>query len=263
MEGSKAKAIGVIPARYGSTRFPGKPLALILGKPMIYWVYSRASQAQLLDRLVVATDDERILEAVRAFGGEAVMTSPEHPTGTDRLAEVARSVVAEIFVNIQGDEPLISPEAIDALIRAMQEHPDVPMGTLCRKASDPEEVGNPNTARVVFDRDHRALYFSRAAIPYYREAGSPAQFLDFGPVYQHIGVYAYRRDFLLRFTELPQTPLEKAEKLEQLRALEHGFPIFVVETDYQPICVDVPADIAKVENRMKEQGVTHAERLFT
>ena len=246
------RAIGIIPARYASTRFPGKPLAEIGGRPMIEWVYRRASQAESLQRVLVATDDERIAAAVRGFGGEAVMTSADHATGTDRIAEVAESLEEEVVVNVQGDEPLIDPQAIDQLVAEFAADSGVQMATLCRPAFSREEIFDENTARVVFDIQRNALYFSRAPIPFRR--GVPASSWPVEGVFQHIGVYAYRREFLLRFASLPQTLLEQIEQLEQLRALEHGYQIRVVVTQYRPINVDVPEDIAKVEQRMREMG---------
>ena len=246
------RAIGIIPARYASTRFPGKPLAEIGGRPMIEWVYRRASQAESLQRVLVATDDERIAAAVRGFGGEAVMTSADHATGTDRIAEVAESLEEEVVVNVQGDEPLIDPQAIDQLVAEFAADSGVQMATLCRPVFSREEIFDENTARVVFDIQRNALYFSRAPIPFRR--GVPASSWPVEGVFQHIGVYAYRREFLLRFASLPQTLLEQIEQLEQLRALEHGYQIRVVVTQYRPINVDVPEDIAKVEQRMREIG---------
>ncbi len=247
-------AVGIIPARYASTRFPGKPLAAIAGRPMIYWVYQQAVKARRLQDVLVATDDERIVRAVESFGGKAVLTSPRHATGTDRIAEVATNLNVSVIVNIQGDEPLIAPEAIDRLVEAFAADPSVRMATLCRRAQDVEEIFDPNTVRVVFDRNGDALYFSRAPIPYNRDARSREEWLSQTVYYQHIGVYAYKRDFLLELAGLPQSPLERAEKLEQLRVLENGHRIRVVETDYRPVCVDVPEDVAKVELLMKEMG---------
>ena len=235
--------IGIIPARYASTRFPGKPLALIAGRPMIQHVYERACRASRLEEVLVATDDPRIFDAVRAFGGEAVMTSPDHPTGTDRLAEVARRLTsAEIIVNIQGDEPLISPEAIDAAIVPMQQDPALPMTSLMAPLPDFTRAWDSNIVKVVTDLQGYALYFSRAPIPSPRDGVTGA-----GPWKKHIGLYAYRRDFLLAFTALPPSPLEGIEKLEQLRALEHGYRIKMVErAEDASIGVDTPEDLERV-----------------
>lgn len=236
------RCLGVIPARYESKRFPGKPLAMIAEKPMIQWVYERSTLADSLDAIIVATDDSRIFEAVEAFGGTAVMTSASHQSGTDRIAEVAQAHDAELVVNIQGDEPLIEPEVIDAAVRPLQDDPDLEMGTIaCPLAG--EDLGNPNVVKVVFDAQHRALYFSRARIPYPRGA-APAD----GQVshWQHIGMYVYRKDFLLRFTGYPVSRLEQLERLEQLRALEHGHAIYVNPTEYRSISVDTPEDLQQV-----------------
>jgi len=237
----------VIPARYGSSRFPGKPLADILGKPMIQWVYERASQAQSLQKVVVATDDERILRCVREFGGEVHMTSASAPTGTDRVAELARGFPqVDVFVNIQGDEPLIDPRAIDQAVEPFFHDADLQVSTLVRRIEDPQELKDRNLVRVVFNRKGYALYFSRAPIPFNRDVQDISEWLQHGCYYRHIGVYVYRRAFLLRYPELPKSQLEKVEKLEQLRILENGYPIKVVETNYDPVCVDTPEDLERV-----------------
>ncbi|NLV91784.1 MAG: 3-deoxy-manno-octulosonate cytidylyltransferase [Firmicutes bacterium] len=234
------KITGIIPARYSSTRFPGKPLAELAGKPMIQHVYERAASATTLSEVIVATDDARIMAAVEKFGGRAVMTSPEHPTGTDRLAEVAANLDSDLIVNIQGDEPLLASEAIDAAVQPLMADPDLPMGTLKHRIEDPSEVTNPNVVKVVTDQKGLALYFSRAPIPYNRDSdGSPVY-------YKHIGLYVYRREFLLTFARLAPTPLETSEKLEQLRALENGYKIMVVETTHQSIGVDTVEDLERV-----------------
>lgn len=234
-----AKIVGIIPARYGSTRFEGKALADLAGRPMIEHVYRRAEQSRLLERVLVATDDPRIKEAVEGFGGEAVLTRPDHPSGTDRVAEVAEGLEAELIVNIQGDEPLIEPEMIDQAIQPLADDDSIPMGTLMTRINNPRECEDPNVVKVVVDREGFALYFSRSPIPYPRE-GEPIR-------YQHIGLYVYRRDFLLRFAQLPPTPLEQIERLEQLRALEHGYRIKVVETEHGSIGVDTPEDLERVK----------------
>ena len=248
--------IAVIPARYGSTRFPGKALASIKGKPMIQWVYERTRSSRLIDRVVVATDDDRIREAVSAFGGEAVMTSVAHPTGTDRIAEVARGLACDIIVNVQGDEPLILPDMIDEAIAPLAQDPSIPMGTLGKRIEDPREAVDPNVVKVVFDKNGFALYFSRAPIPWDRDrwAGKSA-FTDLAvdsAHYKHVGLYVYRRDFLLRYAALPQTALESSEKLEQLRALEHGHRIKVVITRHESFGVDIPDDLGKILKRLEE-----------
>lgn len=235
----------VIPARFASTRLPGKPLKDIAGKPMVVRVYERASRAGKVSRTLVATDDERIRAAVEAHGGEAMMTSPSHLTGTDRLAEVAEAhPEAEVIVNVQGDEPLIEPELIDELVAQFEEEPDLNMATVRTEIKDGEEQKNPNNVKVVCDRSGYALYFSRSLLPYPRKAGCP--------VYKHIGIYAYRRDFLLQYAKLAPTPLERAESLEQLRALENGYRIKVVETGSHFVGVDTEEDLAKVNEIYKD-----------
>ena len=235
----------IIPARYASTRFPGKPLADIAGKPMIRHVYERVEKAGTVDRVIVATDDERIMTAVAAFGGEAVMTRPDHPSGTDRLAEVAAGIETDLVVNVQGDEPLIAPLMIEQAVQPLLDDPAIVMGTLkCRVWTEPEYL-DPNIVKVVTDESGFALYFSRSPLPFLRDA-------DFASarIYRHVGLYVYRRDFLLRYPGLPETDLEKAEKLEQLRALQHGFRIFVAETECRSIGVDVPADLERVVSEL-------------
>jgi 3-deoxy-manno-octulosonate cytidylyltransferase (CMP-KDO synthetase) len=241
------KTVAVIPARYGSTRFPGKPLALIAGRPMIQWCYENTSRCKELSDVLVATDDARIVDAVKAFGGRAVMTSPNHPTGTDRIAEAAGFVPdADLILNVQGDEPLMSPEVLSELIQKMrQSHAE--MGTVAVPFSctdrDPQD---PNAVKVVLDANGNALYFSRSLIPYPRQGGTPVAPL------LHWGLYAYRRDFLYSFVKWPKGRLEECEKLEQLRALENGAKISVIVTDRQSAGVDVPEDIAHVEKLIAE-----------
>lgn len=230
------RIIGIIPARYASTRFPGKALVDLCGKPLIQHVYERAKQAKLLSDILVATDDERILKAVEGFGGKAVMTSPSHPSGTDRCAEVASRLECDAVINIQGDEPLIPPEVIDEVAKALETR-EAPMVSACTLASE-EELVNPNVVKVVVDREGFALYFSRSPIPYRRHS-------LFAPL-KHIGIYGFQRDFLLCFPSLPQTPLEMTESLEQLRALEWGHKIKMVRVDYSPIGVDTPEDLDRV-----------------
>ncbi|NIM06972.1 MAG: 3-deoxy-manno-octulosonate cytidylyltransferase [Armatimonadetes bacterium] len=234
------RIIGIIPARWASTRLEGKALAPIAGKPMIQHVYERARQAPSLERLLVATDDERIFQAVVDFGGEAKMTSPHHPSGTDRVAEVAVNLDADIIVNIQGDEPLIEPSNIEAALAPMIPDPTIPMGTLRVRISDEAELHDPAIPKVVVDRQGFALYFSRFAIPFVRDEGTQA------PFFRHIGLYAYRRDFLLKLATLAPTPLEKAEALEQLRALEHGHRIIVSEVAEAATGIDTPEQLEKI-----------------
>ena len=233
------KAVGIIPARLAATRLPNKPLLDIAGKPMVQWVYERASRAALLSEVMVATPDDEIRRCVESFGGKAIMTSHEHRSGTDRLAEAARSLDADVVVNIQGDEPLVEPDAIDALVKAMIEAPDVPMGSLMCPLANRQEEEDPAVVKVVTDRQGFALYFSRARIPYPRDPEAAS-------VRKHIGIYAYRRHFLVAFSRLEPTPLEKAESLEQLRALERGYRIKMVETPFSPVSVDTPEDLERV-----------------
>ena len=242
------RTLCVIPARYASTRLPGKPLADICGKPMICRVLERASRAQKPEKVIVATDDERIYDAVRAEGGEAILTRADHPTGTDRLAEVAEAYPeVDLIVNVQGDEPLIEPSVIDDLIAPFEVDENLPMATVMTRMDDAAEQLNPNNVKVIVDKLGYALYFSRSLVPYPRAAASP--------VYKHIGIYAYRRDFLLRYARLEPTPLERAESLEQLRALENGYGIRVLETDCRFVGVDTVEDLALVNKIYREQGL--------
>ncbi len=234
------RTLCVIPARYASTRLPGKPLADICGRPMISRVYDRVKKAERLDDVVVATDDERIVEAVEKHGGKAIMTRKDHPTGTDRLAEVAtRYADAELIINVQGDEPLIAPSVIDGLVGAFDDDKELSMATVMTEITDEDEAKNPNNVKVVTDKNGYALYFSRSLLPYPRIAGK-------AKVHKHIGIYAYRRDFLLKYAKLAPTPLEEAESLEQLRALENGYKIKVIETKEKFVGVDTAEDLAKV-----------------
>jgi 3-deoxy-manno-octulosonate cytidylyltransferase (CMP-KDO synthetase) len=237
--GSISGIVGAIPARYASTRLPGKPLLLIAGRPMIEHVYKRVSRARGLDRIVVLTDDERIARAVEGFGGEWEMTPPECASGTDRIAHAARQWQAAAVVNIQGDEPLIDPEAVSRIAIHLADHPDDPMVTLAAGAA-PEEMGNPNAVKVVLDLAGYALYFSRSAIPFPRQEGGAAPL-------KHLGIYGYQREALLRLAALPQTPLERSESLEQLRALENGFRIRVLRAESASPGVDTREDLERVE----------------
>ncbi len=236
-------AAGIIPARYASSRFPGKPLATILGKPMISIVYERARRSRLLSEVLVATDDERILKACADLGIPARMTSAAHGSGTDRAAEVARELDAGLIVNIQGDEPVLDPGAIDALVEALQD-PSVVMASLMTRVKDAAAFEDLNRVKVVVDKDRNALYFSRTPIP----CRAPDGF------FQHIGIYGYRKEFLFRFCALPPSELEKAERLEQLRALENGYRIRMVETAHSTLSVDTPRDIIEVEKYLREKG---------
>jgi 3-deoxy-manno-octulosonate cytidylyltransferase (CMP-KDO synthetase) len=237
------KILGVIPARFSSSRFPGKVLALISSKTMLQHVYERASQARYLTSTIIATDDDAVYAAARKFGARVTMTRPDHLSGTDRVAEVASTENAEIIVNIQGDEPLIDPAAIDTAILPLAHEPDVLMATLKKRIEIPREITDPNVVKVVTDAKGDAIYFSRSPIPYIRkDAGSPTG----APYFKHIGLYVYRRDFLLGYSSLPVGPLEQAERLEQLRAIENGFRIRVVETEYESLGVDTPEDLERV-----------------
>lgn len=240
---NKIKVCGVIPARYGSTRFPGKALAMLAGKPIIQHVYERCSEAQYLDTVVVATDDRRIADVVEGFGGIAVMTSRDHQSGTDRIAEVVQGIDCEAVVNIQGDEPLINSAVIDRIAEELINDSQVEMVTPITETTDPEEIQNPNIVKVVIDVNGYALYFSRFPIPFIRDEQP-------GKWYKHIGLYGYRKEFLLRFVSYKPSFLENAERLEQLRVLENGHKIKTVVTAYQSIGVDTPADLMEVEKRI-------------
>ena len=237
----RLRILGVIPARFASSRFPGKALALVAGKPMLEHVWERAQKSKYLTDVVVATDDDRIASAVRKFGGRVRLTSSLHPTGTDRLAEVASAEEAALYVNIQGDEPLIDPLAIDAAILAVHGDDAVAMGTLKREILDPTDIVNPNVVKVVTNLLDDAIYFSRCPIPYERDSRSQK------PLYfKHIGLYVYRREFLLSYPDLSVGPLEQAECLEQLRALENGYRIRVQKTEYESLGVNTPEDLERV-----------------
>lgn len=249
--------VAIIPARYGSTRLPGKPLVVIGGKPMIQHVYESASKVPEVDRVLVATDDHRIVEAVRGFGGNVVLTSPQHASGTDRLAEVAARIEAEWIVNVQGDLPFLRPETVSRTLGALRHDPSLPMGTARTAILEKEEWLNPNTVKVVTDSRGFALYFSRAPIPWIRDR-SDATNGETEKVwgYRHVGVYVYRRDFLLEFSRLPRTELERTEGLEQLRALAHGYRIRVVDVVEPSVEVDTAEDLQRAEAYLK----TLAER---
>jgi len=234
-----SQVVAIVPARYESTRLPGKPLALIDGKPMIRHVYERTRAVDLVERVLVATDDARIADVVRGFGGDVVMTSAAHQSGTDRIAEVAATLDAEIVVNVQGDLPFLDADMLGATIALMRADSTLPMATVMTPIRDAAEMANPNVVKVVTDRDGYALYFSRSPLPYWRR---PA---DGILGYKHIGLYAYRREFLLTFARLAPTPLERAESLEQLRALEWGFRIKVAETSTAGVEVDTPEDLER------------------
>ncbi len=240
--------LGVIPARYASRRFEGKPLALLGGKPLIQHVYERACSCELLEQIVVATDDDRIRQSVEAFGGQAVMTSPKHLSGTDRVAEVAASSTAGIVVNIQGDEPFVNAKILEEVVRPLLTPGASSMATLCKRIDDPAVLEDPNVVKVVVDGSGHALYFSRSPIPYPGRRRAHA-------AWEHIGIYAYRRDFLLAFSDMEPTDLEAIEGLEQLRALEHGHRIRVVSTrDHVGVSVDTPEDLANARRQLGGHG---------
>jgi 3-deoxy-manno-octulosonate cytidylyltransferase (CMP-KDO synthetase) len=257
------QATAIIPARYGSTRFPGKPLADKTGKPLIQHVVEQVQKADTVTRIVVATDDPRIFDAVIAFGGVAVMTRVDHPNGTSRIAEAVQlleassptpppsspaSKASNLIVNVQGDEPEIEPGVIDQLVRGLADDPDAPMATLASPFADDEDPADPNIVKLIVDQNGHALYFSRSLIPCYRDAAPPLaqaspltpQASPLKPYLKHPGLYAYRRDFLLKYVTLPPTPLEEAEKLEQLRALEHGYKIRIIQTTVRHHGIDTP-----------------------
>lgn len=239
-------AIAIIPARYASTRFPGKPLVEIAGVPMIQRVYERTREARSVSAVYVATDDDRIADACAKFGADVLMTRADHPTGTDRLAEAASALAADVVVNVQGDEPLAEPFVVDAAVDALLESPETVMSTVVH-AMEADAAEDPNRVKVVLDQQGFALYFSRSVIPYPR-----AKAID--PHWQHVGLYAYRRDFLLEFVDLPRTPAERAEELEQLRALEHGYRIRCAVVDgWSSTPVDVPEDVARVEALLRSR----------
>jgi 3-deoxy-manno-octulosonate cytidylyltransferase (CMP-KDO synthetase) len=234
------KAVGVIPARFASSRFPGKPLAKIFDKPMIQWVYERASQSKALSEVIIATDHSTIIKACEKFRAKALMTSASHLTGTERVAEVAEGLNAEIIVNIQGDEPLIRPESIDKVISPFYEDDRVQISTLKYAIEGKQELEDPNVVKVIVDKDDYAIYFSRLPIPYQRNA------VDNFIHYKHIGIYAYKRDILLKLAKLKPSPLEKIEALEQLRFLENGYRIKVIETNYNSFGIDTPEDLKRI-----------------
>jgi|AMWB02.1.fsa_nt_gi 3-deoxy-manno-octulosonate cytidylyltransferase (CMP-KDO synthetase) len=250
------RVTAVIPARYASTRFEGKALADIMGKPMVQRVYERTSRAALVSEVIVATDDPRIEAAVKAFGGRVEMTSSAHETGTDRIAEVASRIEAEIIVNVQGDEPLIEPAMIDEAIRPLVDDSSIVMGTLKSRIRDLHDFLSPNVVKVITDLQGFALYFSRSPLPFFRDKWNDLKDEAFASgrllCHKHIGIYVYRRDFLIQYARMPQTRLEQAEKLEQLRVLENGHRIRVVETEYESIGVDSPLDLEKVLEKLRK-----------
>lgn len=248
------KIICVIPARYASSRFPGKPLADINGSPMIAWVYHRAKSAREFNEVIVATDDDKIFECVEGFGGKVIMTPQDLPSGTDRVAYISKSLDVDIVVNLQGDEPLISPEILRQICKVFEDK-DVYMATPVKRVTNSADLNNKNAAWVVKDINNNALYFSRAVIPTIHKNENVSEWLKQSNYYKHIGIYAYRKEFLQKLTKLPRIGLEKAEDLEQLRVLENGYKIRCVETEYQSINVDVPEDIKKVHKIIEQEKI--------
>jgi 3-deoxy-manno-octulosonate cytidylyltransferase (CMP-KDO synthetase) len=246
---SSVRVVVVIPARYGSTRLPGKPLVSLAGKPMIQRVYERARMALRVDRVIVATDDERIMKAVETFGGEARMTRRDHRTGTERVAEVAAHVEGGVFVNVQGDEPLLDPVAVDTAVNALLEEPAASISTVATPIKKPADIMDPNVVKAVLDFDGNALYFSRAPIPWVRDTASKVQVRHL----KHLGLYAFQRDALLEFPTLPQGDLERIEQLEQLRWMENGWKIRVAEVEHDAVSVDVPEDVVRVEKLLENR----------
>lgn len=251
---SNGSALGVIPARYASTRLPGKPLAMIAGKPMIQHVYERACRAKTLDKVIVATDDERIFEAVCVFGGNVQMTRRDHPSGSDRVAEIAAQTQFELVANIQGDEPFLAPKAIDMAVEKLIATPDAVVSTLVTRFADFQSIQSSNTAKVVLNDKHEALYFSRASIPFHRDIKEETKLPWRENFFQHIGLYIFRRDFLQQFVKLPVCDLEQIEKLEQLRILKCGYKITCAFVDYHSFCVDTPEDLQKAQILAEENS---------
>jgi len=242
--------IGVIPARFASSRFEGKVLANILGKPMLQHVWERAKKAKLLDDLIIACDNEKVAEVAEGFGAKVVFTAKEHSCGTDRIAEVVNPIEVKVVINIQGDEPLLDPTMIDSVAGELLENEDVYIVTLMKKIENSEELNNPNVVKVVTDKDGFALYFSRLAIPYLAENSDESEVI----YYKHIGLYGYTKDFLFTYKNLPVSRLERIEKLEQLRVLEEGFRIKLIEAKFDTIGVDRAEDIIKVEEFLRRNG---------
>jgi 3-deoxy-manno-octulosonate cytidylyltransferase (CMP-KDO synthetase) len=246
---SPARVVVVIPARYGATRLPGKPLVLLAGKPMIRRVYERAKLAQRVDQVIVATDDERILKVVEGFGGEARMTRTDHRTGTERVGEVAAHVAGDVFVNVQGDEPLLDPAAVDMAVSSLLEEPQASISTVATPVKTPGDIMDPNVVKTVLDFDGNALYFSRAPIPWVRDTGNKIQVRHL----KHLGLYVFQREALLEYPTLPQGELERIEQLAQLRWMENGWKIRVAEVEHDAVSVDVPEDVARVEKLLQGQ----------
>src|SRR6266566_6116817 len=245
-----ARVVIVIPARYGSTRLPGKPLVDLAGKPMIQRVFEQAKKAKTAGRVIVATDDERIIKVVEGFGGEARMTRPDHRTGTERIAEVAAHTDGEIFVNVQGDEPLLDPVAVDTAVNALREEPAAAIATVAVLIRTPGDIMDPNVVKTVLDFEDNALYFSRAPLPWVRDSAAKTHARHL----KHLGLYVFQRDALLEYPTLPQGELERIEQLEQLRWLENGWKMRVAEVEHDAVSVDVPEDVARVEKLIDSTG---------
>lgn len=246
---TKPFVVAVIPSRYASTRLPGKPLVPLAGKPMVQHVYERTKLASTVDRVIVATDDPRIIDAVRAFQGESRMTRGDHRTGTERIAEVAAHEKGDVFVNVQGDEPLIDPQAIDAAVNALLEEPPAQIATVATPIRQTADIMDPNVVKAVLDFDENALYFSRAPVPWVRDTQHKVHV----KYWKHLGLYVFQRDALLEYPTLPQGELERIEQLEQLRWLENGWKIRVAEVVNDAVSVDVPEDVARVEKLLAEE----------
>ena len=249
---TKPIIVGVIPARYASERLPAKPLVDLLGKPMIQRVYEQAKKARMLSRVVVATDDVRIEKAVSNFGGDVMLTSPEIKSGSDRVAAVASKIDGDIFINIQGDEPLIASEMIDQAAQLLLDDVSAPVATLVKKIDSVVDLLNSNVVKVILNHEMCGLYFSRTAIPYVRDQANIATWLDHCVFYKHIGLYVFRSDFLKRYAQLPISNLEKAEKLEQLRILEAGYKIKIGITNFDSIPIDTPDDVERVVSILRQ-----------
>ena len=245
---SEPRVVIVIPARYGSTRLPGKPLVMLAGKPMVQRVYERAKIAKSASRVIVATDDQRIVKAVEAFGGEARMTRPDHRTGTERIAEVAAHSEGDVFVNVQGDEPLLDPQAVDTAVNSLLEDPPAAISTVAVPIKTPGDIMDPNVVKTVLDFDGNALYFSRAPIPWVRDTTAHQVVRHL----KHLGLYVFQRDALLEYPTLPRGELERIEQLEQLRWMENGWKIRVAEVEHDAVSVDVPEDVARVEKLLQK-----------
>jgi len=248
------KFVCVIPARYASSRLPGKPLALIGGKPMVQHVYERAAGAAKIDEVIVATDDRRILDAVQEFGGKAVMTDPALPSGTDRVYQAIKDQPdVDVVINLQGDEPFIEPQLLNQLCAVFEEQPEVRIATPIKRIKEAADLENPNLVRVTRDKNGFALYFTRSVIPYLRDEKERALWHERAPFYKHVGIYSYRKDCLAELTALEQSSLEQIEKLEQLRFLENGYRIYTLITDYESLSVDTADDLEKVNRFIKSR----------